>query len=106
MKILATPYFFRRIHELLTSAEYGDLEDHVIANPMSGALIPGGKGLRKLRWKVKSKATGTRGGVRVIYYYRVGAVLYFVTVYEKNECEDLSAKELKALVHLIQEEKP
>ena len=103
MEIWATPYFHRRILELLTDDEYGDLQDFLIAQPDAGALIPRGRGLRKLPWYAGKKAKGKRGGLRVIYYYRVRQVLFFITVYEKNKKEDLSAEELRELVKLVQE---
>jgi hypothetical protein len=101
MRILETPAFARRIAALLTESEHWALQEFVAAMPLTGRLIPGGHGLRKLRWRTKGR--GKRGGLRVIYYYRVKDYIFFVAAYSKTEREDLSATQLRALVQLIGE---
>ena len=44
-----------------------ELEIALMLRPETGALIPGGKGLRKLRRPLAGR--GKSGGARVIYYY-------------------------------------
>ncbi len=60
--------------------------------PESGALIVGGRGMRKIRWAAKGH--GKSGGVRVIYYWvtDAGQVL-LLSIYPKNEKENLSKRE-------------
>jgi len=48
-------------------------------------------------------ARGKRGGVRIIYYWEIGATLYFLTAYRKSERENLTPHQLKMLVKLIED---
>jgi hypothetical protein len=71
-------------------------------NPAAGALIPGGRGLRKIRWLGSGR--GKRGGVRVIYYFRSKTNrLFLIFGYRKSECEDLTRAQLKSLVGIIEQ---
>ncbi|MBI3832395.1 MAG: hypothetical protein HY291_22920 [Planctomycetes bacterium] len=98
MKIVETMAFHTRASELLGDLETWELQAYLALNPLAGKLVQGGRGLRKLRWASPGQGQGKRGGVRVIYYVQVGVALYLVTVYPKSEKEDLSARELAALV--------
>ena len=62
-------------------------------------LIPGGSGMRKARWAGSGR--GKRGGVRVIYYFAAPDAVYFIAVYAKNEKENLSDSERKALAKIL-----
>lgn len=63
--------------------------------PDAGSIIPGGGGIRNLRWGGKGK--GKRGGVRVIYYWQVKKdEIWMLTVYAKNEAEDIPVDVLRA----------
>jgi hypothetical protein len=58
-------------------------------NPLSGDLIPGTGGVRKLRWALEGR--GKRGGARVVYYYHNDAMpIFALTAYAKNERADIS----------------
>jgi hypothetical protein len=59
-------------------------------------VIPGSKGLRKVRWKLKNK--GESGGLRnIYYYYEEQSSLYMIYVYDKSKTEDLTPKQIEAL---------
>ena len=81
---------------LLTADELFGLMRKLAKSPEAGDVIPGSGGCRKLRFAAKGK--GSRGGARVIYFYRshAGQIL-LLEIYAKNEKEDLSASELKTL---------
>jgi hypothetical protein len=71
--------------------------------PDLGALIPGGGGIRKLRWAAKQR--GKSGGIRIIYFWVVSHELIFMlAAYPKNEQVDLSASQLQFLRRLVEEE--
>ena len=68
-------------------------------------MIPGGGGLRKIRWSVAGR--GKRGGVRVIYHWAVvHDKILMLFMYAKNEQDDLTAEQLKVLRRIIEEEYP
>jgi len=81
---------------LLTGDELFDLMQKLAKSPDAGDVIPGSGGCRKLRFAAKGK--GSRGGVRVIYFYRshAGQIL-LLDIYAKNEKANLSAGEPKIL---------
>ena len=90
--------FTKRIQEILDEEEYSELQAALIRKPDAGALIPGGKGLRKLRWSAPAAGKGKRGGIRVIYYlYLKAARIYMIYAFKKTEQEDLSFEQLKRL---------
>lgn len=67
-------------------------------NPQGGEVIPGTGGFRKLRWRDTRRRKGKRGGLRVIYYYfATDRQIWLITIYDKNEVQDLSPGEKRAL---------
>jgi hypothetical protein len=61
---------------------------------MSGVLIKGSGGLRKLR--VALQGRGKRGGGRVIYWYHSGKFpVVLLWAFAKNEASDLTPAQLK-----------
>ena len=79
------------------------MELHIAENPARYPIVPGTGGVRKARWGRQGK--GKRGGIRVIYFYRLTAdVVYFLDIYAKSEKEDLTPadkQELKGLVNRL-----
>ena len=101
MRILATSAFMKAIEGEIDDLELWKLQDRVHENPEIGKLIRGGRGLRKIRWGSEGK--GKRGGMRIIYYYRVGEIIYFVAAYRKSEIANLPSSQLKGLVKLLED---
>jgi hypothetical protein len=65
--------------------------------PDAGDLIPGSKGLRKIR--VASGGKGKRGGSRVIYYWYVAPEkIQFCRIYEKSTQANLSKAEVQQIL--------
>ena len=58
--------FERSSSGLFTEADLLELEIALLLNPEAGAVIPGARGLRKLRRPLAGR--GKSGGARVIYY--------------------------------------
>ncbi len=97
VEFIETAVFTDLIAKLLEDNEYGDLQTALASNLEAGTLIPGGGGLRKLRWSSAKRQKGKRGGIRVIYYVYSHHKLYMVYAYDKSEQEDLTKKQLKIL---------
>ena len=103
MWFVETPVFTGQLGGLLSDEEYRALQLALALRPEQGALIPGGGGLRKLRWALHDK--GKRGGLRVIYYWDPAEdVTYLLFLYSKNRQEDLTPDQLKRLRRIVQEE--
>ena len=81
------------------------LQNALVIRPDIGELIPGGGGLRKIRWSAQGR--GKRGGVRVIYYWAVQQDrILLLLIYAKNEMDKLSPEQLKVVRRLIEDEYP
>ena len=102
MIFIETSVFSRLVQTLLTDEEYRDLQNALIVQPDHGPVIPGGGGLRKMRWRYRGK--GKRGGVRVIYYLATGDRILMVYIYQKGKQDDLTPEQLKRLRRIIEEE--
>ena len=102
MVFIETKIFTKYISEFLSDDEYHSLQIELIGNPEKGALIPGSRGLRKMRWAASSK--GKRGGLRIIYYYQVNEEqILLLYAYKKNDIGDLTKQQLKKLIELVEE---
>ena len=76
--------------------EYSKLQLALVRKPDGGNVIPGGGGIRKLRWAGSGR--GKRGGLRVIYYWWVAKDrISLLLAYPKKEQDDLTADQLKQL---------
>lgn len=103
MLIIETPVFTKRVLEILTDDEYRELQLFIAQHPGIGDIIPGSRGLRKMRWTISGK--GKRGGARIIYYWitqRETILLLFV--FKKNERSDLTRDQFKKLRSMVEEE--
>lgn len=70
--------------------------------PEAGSLIPGGGGLRKIRWRISGQ--GKRGGLRVIYYWDTPDDTFFMlATYKKSKTENLTPNQLGILRKLVEE---
>jgi mRNA-degrading endonuclease RelE of RelBE toxin-antitoxin system len=97
-----TTVFTRQIGKLISDEAYREFQQELIFNPTAGDLIKGSGGLRKIRWR--SATGGKRGGIRVIYYWYVAdSEIFLLLAYGKKEKTDLSAKEVKILRTLVEE---
>ncbi len=101
MIFIETPVFTTLVQSHLTDEDYSKLQHALLMRPGAGVLIPGSRGLRKLRWRTEHG--GKRGGLRVIYYWYVeDEAIYMLFVYRKNEQEDLTRQQIKFLSKLIE----
>jgi len=96
MVIIETEIFTELVTELMDDDEYAELRRYMVENPMSGDVIQGTGGVRKLRWSHDKK--GKRGGARVIYYHADALQqLRMLLVYKKGEADDLTSAQKKVL---------
>lgn len=105
MEFIEAPAFTRRLSAYLNDDGYSDLQAKLGANPDLGDLMPGTGGFRKLRWADARRGKGRRGGLRIVYYHlKSDRQIWFVTLYDKDEASDLTAREKKALKAAIENE--
>lgn len=103
MVFIELPIFLRCANELFSDEDLRELQNALLENPLAGDLIPGGRGLRKLR--VPLPGRGKRGGARIIYYYWVSKEqCYLVYAYAKNVAADLTKAQLYRLADIIESE--
>jgi hypothetical protein len=94
-----TKHFHKKATKLLGDSLMKELKLYLSSNPKAGDVIPSGGGIRKLRWSLPN--IGKRGGARVIYFYiDEKGLVSLLTIYAKNEKENLDKSELKELVKL------
>ena len=99
---IETSRFTREVQRILSDDEYSKLQWRLIEFPDAGDVIPGGGGIREIRFSAKGK--GTRGGARVIYYFAATREkIFMLDIYPKNEKADLDASQLKLLAEIVKE---
>lgn len=95
--VVELPEFLRRASAIMTEAERLDLVNYIAANPEAGISLGGG--LRKVR--IPREGGGKSGGYRTIYVFGGTQMpIFLVTVFAKNEKDNLSKAELAAAVQL------
>jgi hypothetical protein len=98
MEFIEAPAFTRRVFDYLKDDEYRTLQAKLAGNPELGDLMPGSGGFRKVRWADARRGKGRRGGLRIIYYhFKSDNQIWLMTLYDKDEASDLTAKQKKAL---------
>ena len=86
------PAFERHRANYLDDAQFQALQLAMMANPDAGDVISATGGLRKLRFADPRRSKGTRGGLRVIFYFWAsGPQFWLFTLYDKDEMSDLTA---------------
>jgi len=93
---IETKLFSGLLREYLSDDDYARLQGALIEAPERGAVVPGSGGVRKLRWAQPGR--GKRGGIRVIYYAKIReGVIWMLTMYAKNEEENIPAHVLRKI---------
>jgi hypothetical protein len=104
--VAETSVFVAKASRVMSDMERAEIVNIVASRPDAGVLIPGSKGLRKIRIALAGR--GKRGGGRIVYWYHSpGFPAVLLWVFAKNEADNLTAVQLKRLVgeagHLIED---
>jgi hypothetical protein len=103
VELIETSIFTRQIRVLLSDEEYRRFQLDLAANPSSGALIKGGRGIRKVR--IALPARGKSGGARVIYYWAAKRhVILLLLAYRKADTSDLTPGQISVLAKEVEQE--
>lgn len=96
MIFIETPIFTEDCKKLLNDDEYRAFQQYLLDNPTIGDVIQNTGGLRKVRWISGGK--GKRGGVRIIYFYKIDfSHMRLLLIYKKGIKDDLTEIEKKVL---------
>lgn len=96
LTVVETASFIAAAKVCMTDEERMEAINMIAAHPECGDLIPGGGGIRKVRFAVGGK--GKSGGVRIIYYFHNERVpAFLLTVFAKNERANLTKAETNLL---------
>src|SRR6267143_2206595 len=105
MEFIEAPAFTHHLARYLDDEQYRRLQATLSTTPELGDVMPGTGGFRKLRWADVRRGKGRRGGLRIIYYHlKFDRQIWLMTLYDKGEASDLTAKEKKALKASIENE--
>ena len=100
--ILPTHRFEKELKRLLKKypslkTEFKTLIEEIDKNPQLGTFI--GNNCYKIRIAIESKRKGKSGGARAVtYVYIESETVYLLTIYDKNEKENLKPNELKMMI--------
>ena len=98
---IQTNEFSRRWDKLgFTDDDLRRLEWEILSNPKIGDVIPGTGKLRKMRFAFVDR--GKRSSTRVCYVdFVIAETVYLITVYAKNEKDNLSMEECRKIKSMI-----
>ena len=99
------PAFTRFRQDYLDDEQFRGLQNALLQRPEAGDVIEGTGELRKVRHADPRRGKGKRGGLRVIYFWwGAGRQFWLFTLYDKDQMDDLSAKERRALKDMLKRE--
>ena len=89
----------------ISATRHSECSRRLDEEPGAGDPIEGAGGLRKLRFADARRGKGKRGGLRVIdYWSEAGLQFWPYTVYDKDEKDDLTPQQCKALKAMLKAE--
>lgn len=94
--IIETGDFQRFADKVWNNEEREEFINWISNNPLSGDIIPGTGGLRKVRWS--RAGMGKRSGARIIYYsVEAEGLIWLLLVYAKAKFDNLPTEYLAKL---------
>jgi len=104
MEFIEALAFTKHVYRYLSEDEFLGLQSFLLQYPEAGKVVPGSGGIRKVRWAIAGK--GKSGGVRVIYFYKQQEdEIWLLTIYSKNEVENIPAHILRQIAKEIKNDK-
>lgn len=98
MEFIESAVFSRRRPKFMTDEELTDLMAYLAAHPEAGDAIPGGGGIRKVRWTNSQRGKGKRSGSRTIYLHiSIVETVHLLLIYDHEVQDDLTAADRKEL---------
>jgi hypothetical protein len=98
--VVETRQFQQRAATRMSDEERQAFITYIATDPEAGVIVPSTGGVRKVRWGVNSR--GKRGGLRVMYYYHDDQMpIFLLTVFAKNEQDDISESEKRVMRQAI-----
>jgi hypothetical protein len=105
---IETSEFTEWVNEYLSDEVLAEIQRVLQSDPDSGSVMPGCGGLRKIRVADPSRGKGKRGGIRLIYLHIEELdQIHLVTIYGKNQKDDLSADDknsYRLLVRILKDQ--
>lgn len=99
------PAFARHRSNYLDDDAFLELQLLLMADPEAGDVMEGAGGLRKLRFADARRSKGTRGGLRIVYYFWTGGPEFWLfTLYDKTEVADLTLQQRAILKERVKAE--
>ena len=97
-----TSEFTQWVKEYMSDDALSNLQRELLNDPDMGSVMPGCGGLRKVRVADPRRGKGKQGGARVIYLHIEELdQIHLITVYGKDQKDDLSAGEKKLYRELV-----
>lgn len=93
--VAETEIFQRYAASIWSGDELKAFISWIAENPLSGDVIPGSGGCRKVRWS--RAGMGKRGGARVIYFNMPDGRIWLLIAYTKSKFDNLPASFLEKL---------
>lgn len=100
MKIVRLKPYLRAMKRMkMADKDMRHVELELAAAPLAHPIIKGLRGVRKARFRLPGR--GKSGSGRVIYFIAVSEAIYMMTAYPKNEADDLTSDQRKAILAVI-----
>ena len=100
--VVETPSYLSDAERLFSLDERKAIVDRLASDPTCGVVIPGGGGIRKVRFGFGAR--GKSGGARIVYLFcGTNLPVFVLAVFAKNEKANLSAAERNTLGKMVAE---
>lgn len=98
--VVETPSYLADAERLFSLDERKAIVDRLASDPTCGVVIPGGGGIRKVRFGFGAR--GKSGGARIVYLFSgTDLPVFILAVFAKNEKANLSVSERNALGKMV-----